>query len=248
MSDTTKSPQSSQIQDILGRAGKYKRKQRLGRGEGSKGKTSGRGQKGAGARGGKPKRLGFEGGQTEIYRRFPQRGFSNFLFKTKYHTVNVSMLDRFDEGATVDREALKAAGLIPNIREKVKILGDGELKKKLTVKADAYSRNAHKLIVDAGGSAVTAEGGEYSFAEPRNARLSRKLDKRLARLGIQVESTSSDDDSHHDEAVSGDSGDVTSARESGTGTTTQADAPAPTPGGEASGGDSTAEAPESGTK
>ena len=222
MSDTTKSPQSSQIQDILGRAGKYKRKQRLGRGEGSKGKTSGRGQKGAGARGGKPKRLGFEGGQTEIYRRFPQRGFSNAQFKTVYQAVNVSMLERFDDGATIDREALAAAGLVSNKRDPVKILGHGTLSKKLDVRADAYSRNAHKLIGDAGGTARTADGGEVTFAEPKNARLGRKLDKRLASLGLESPTNGAADAgvseggaTTHAEAVSGDSAPATEAPESG---------------------------------
>ena len=102
---------SDLLHDITKTAGRHKRAQRIGRGEGSKGKTGGRGQKGAGSRSGKNKRIGFEGGQTEVYRRFPQRGFSNKPFETKYHVVNLSALERFDEGSTVDQRALKQAGL-----------------------------------------------------------------------------------------------------------------------------------------
>ncbi len=232
--DNTDKPaaNSSQIQDILARAGRYKRKQRLGRGEGSKGKTSGRGQKGAGARGGKPKRLGFEGGQTEIYRRFPQRGFSNAKFKTVYQAVNVSMLERFEDGTTVDRATLKAAGLISNNRDPIKVLGHGSLSKKLDVRVDAYSRNAHKLIGEAGGTAKTVDGGDVSFAEPKNARLGRKLDKRLSALGLepQAKADATPDAEPGDadgqanaearadvgeEATTGDSAPVTEAPESG---------------------------------
>ncbi len=192
---------SSQIHEILGLSPKYKQKQRIGRGEGSKGKTSGRGQKGAGSRGGKNMRLGFEGGQTEAYRRFPQRGFSNFNFETKYHAVNVSMLERFEDGATVDRASLKVAGLIPNTRLGFKILGHGALTKKLTIHADAYSRNAHKLVSDIGGSPLDTKGQAYTFAKPKNKRLGRKLDKRLTSLGIANESPTKDDDAGSDNAV-----------------------------------------------
>lgn len=244
---------SSLIHDILGQVPRNKKKQRIGRGEGSKGKTSGRGQKGAGARGGKPKRLGFEGGQTEIYRRFPQRGFTNALFTTRYHAVNVSMLDRFEEGATVDQAALKTAGLIPNTRLGVKILGHGELSKKLDVRVAAYSRNAHKLITDAGGTARTETGEEYSFKKPKNARLSRKLDKRLDRLGLAAQADSAElqqgseqSESKGDGAPSsqpdGSDANVTDAPESGTkpseGST----------GGESDQSQSPTEAPESGDK
>src|SRR5688500_20404975 len=103
---------SDLLHDITKTAGRNKRAQRIGRGEGSKGKTSGRGQKGAGSRAGSSQRVGFEGGQTEVYRRFPQRGFSNKPLETKYHVINLSALERFDEGATVYQRALKQAGLI----------------------------------------------------------------------------------------------------------------------------------------
>ncbi len=235
---------SSLIHDILKDAGRNKKRQRIGRGEGSKGKTSGRGQKGAGARGGKRQRLGFEGGQTEIYRRFPQRGFSNAMFKTAYHPVNVEMLNRFEEGQVIDRDVLKTAGLIPNRRLGVKILGDGELSKKLVLRVDAYSRSAYQAIVDAGGEATTAKGEPYEFKAPKNERLRKKLDKRLNGLGIATDEPGDADTAAPAETA----GDVTSAPEAGTGTTTEAAAPAPKPGGTASDGDGVGDAPESGTQ
>lgn len=179
---------SNLVHDITQQAGAHKKPTRIGRGDGSKGKTSGRGHKGAGARAGFGKRIGFEGGQTEIYRRFPLRGFSNKPFETKYNVVNLADLNRFDDGATVDQAALKEAGLIPNTHLGVKVLGRGELSKKLTVVAAAYSRSAHKAITDSGGTAQDTDGQPFAFREPRNKRLQRKLDKRLAALGIEATS------------------------------------------------------------
>lgn len=175
---------SDLLHDITKSAGKYKSRQRLGRGEGSKGKTSGRGQKGAGSRAGSNKRIGFEGGQSEVYRRFGFRGFSNKAFETKYHVVNLSDLERFDAGSTVDQAALKQAGLIPNLHQGVKVLGDGKLTRKLTVVAAAFSRSAHKAITDAGGEAQNVSGQPYAFREPKNRRQAAKLDRRLAALGL----------------------------------------------------------------
>lgn len=177
MSETT-------LQKVLTEAGKHKKRTRLGRGEASKGKTSGRGHKGAGQRAGKSKRIGFEGGQTEIYRRFALRGFSNKPFETKYHGVNVSMLNRFEDGTTIDRDLLKQAGLIPNKKLGVKILGHGTLEKKLTVTVDAYTRTAYKAITDKGGEAKTAKGEAYEFRPAKTERLQRKMDKRLSAAGI----------------------------------------------------------------
>ncbi len=175
---------SDLLHDITKAAGRNKRPQRIGRGEGSKGKTSGRGQKGAGSRAGSSKRIGFEGGQTEVYRRFPQRGFSNKPFETKYHPINLSELERFEEGSTVDQRALKLAGLIPNSHLGVKILGSGKLSRRLIVLAAAFSRSAHKAITEAGGEAQDTVGQPYQFREPRTRRQSAKLDRRLARLGL----------------------------------------------------------------
>ena len=88
-----------------------------------------------------------------LFRRLPKRGFSNYNFENRYEIVNVSQLDRFDEGATVDMEQLSKAGLIDSLKNKVKILGDGQLTKKLTVLANKFSASAEKKITEAGGQA-----------------------------------------------------------------------------------------------
>src|SRR5438046_3689377 len=117
----------SMLHEITSVVPRYKKSQRKGRGESSgRGKTSGRGNKGTKARVGKYIRRGYEGGQTEIYKRFPKRGFSNFNFERKFHIVNLSDLnERFDDGATIDAAALKEIGLIPDLKQPVKVLGDG---------------------------------------------------------------------------------------------------------------------------
>ena len=130
---------------------------RLGRGSGSGlGKTSGKGHKGAKARSGGGKRPGFEGGQMPLYRRVPKRGFNN-VFGTEYAEVNVERLEAFEDGATVDVQALKDAGIVKEIRDGVKIIGNAELKKKLNVKVNAYSASAKASIEAAGGTAEVAE-------------------------------------------------------------------------------------------
>lgn len=140
------------LDEILHSAGKYKKRKRIGRGTGSgHGKTSGRGTKGAGSRAGWTQRLGKEGGQNAVYARSPKRGFSNFNFATNYQVVNVAALGVFEEGARVDVAALFAAGLIQKDSESVKILGNGELAKKLTVVAHKFSASASEKIIKAGG-------------------------------------------------------------------------------------------------
>lgn len=125
---------------------------RRGRGHGSgNGKTAGKGHKGQKARSGAP-RPGFEGGQMPLYRRIPKRGFKNRNTK-EIVAINVSMLERFEDGATVDIQALKEAGVIKNPRDGVKILGNGELTKKLNVKVNAYSESAKEMIEALGGTA-----------------------------------------------------------------------------------------------
>jgi len=125
---------------------------RRGRGHGSgNGKTAGKGHKGQKARSGAP-RIGFEGGQMPLYRRIPKRGFKNRNSK-EIVSINVTALERFDDGATVDVEALLNAGVIKNPRDGVKILGNGELTKKLTVKVDAFSASAKEKIEAVGGTA-----------------------------------------------------------------------------------------------
>src|SRR3982751_3181286 len=110
------------LQEITSGATRNKRVQRKGRGESSgRGKTSGRGNKGSGARVGTYIKRTYEGGQTEIFKRFPKRGFSNENFERRFHVVNLSDLGRFDEGATVDQAALHEAGLVPDKKLPVKI-------------------------------------------------------------------------------------------------------------------------------
>src|SRR5882757_1521550 len=136
-----------------------KRSQRKGRGESSgRGKTSGRGNKGSKARNGKYIRRGYEGGQTEIYKRFPKRGFSNENFERRFYIVNLEELSKFADGATVDAAALIEAGLVPDIKQPVKILGQGDFSKKLTVIASWYSKSAHEKILKAGGTAQNLKG------------------------------------------------------------------------------------------
>jgi large subunit ribosomal protein L15 len=135
--------------------GANKKLKRVGRGESSgHGKTSTRGGKGQTARKGNSKpRLGFEGGQTTMYRRLPKRGFKNVLANT-YAVVNVGTLEEsFDNGATVDTAALRSKGLTNGRFDGVRVLGDGELKKKLTVKAQGFTASAKKKIEAAGGTA-----------------------------------------------------------------------------------------------
>src|SRR5687767_8298226 len=123
----------SMIHDITPKAPRNKRGIRKGRGRASgRGKTAGRGGKGSTARQGSPHwKPGHEGGQTPLFRRVPKRGFSNFNFQTKYHVVNLEDLDRFDEGSTVDAAALIEAGLVPDDRQPVKVLGNGAIGKRL---------------------------------------------------------------------------------------------------------------------
>lgn len=133
--------------------GSTKEAKRIGRGHGSgQGKTAGKGHKGQKARSGKNKRAGFEGGQMPLQRRVPKRGFNN-IFATRYAILNVSDLDVFEGGAVVDTEALKAKGLVKKSYDGVKILGNGEIAKNLTVKAAAFSATAKTKIEAAGGKA-----------------------------------------------------------------------------------------------
>ncbi len=126
---------------------------RIGRGHGSgNGKTAGKGHKGQKARAGFSQRAGFEGGQMPLQRRIPKRGFNN-IFGTTYATVNVEALNAFDNGATVNEEALLEMGLLKKTLDGVKILGNGELEKKLTVQAAAFSKTAQEKIEAAGGKA-----------------------------------------------------------------------------------------------
>jgi len=126
---------------------------RIGRGHGSgNGKTAGKGHKGQKARAGFSRSLGFEGGQMPLQRRIPKRGFNN-IFATVYATVNVDALNAFENGSVVNADALVDAGIIKKTLDGVKILGNGELTKKLTVQAAAFSKSAQEKIEAAGGKA-----------------------------------------------------------------------------------------------
>jgi large subunit ribosomal protein L15 len=141
------------LSNLKPRPGSRHRVKRLGCGESSgHGKTSGKGHKGQKARSGGSIRLGFEGGQMPLIRRIPKRGFNNEPFRDKFAVVNLGDLNNFAEGATVDEAALLEAGLIRKPYDKVKVLGSGELTKKLTVIANKASASAKSAIEKAGGS------------------------------------------------------------------------------------------------
>lgn len=126
---------------------------RIGRGQGSGlGKTSGKGHKGQNARSGGGVAIGFEGGQTPLFKRTPMRGFTNFTRK-EYATINVGEFNKFEDGAVVNFEILKNAGLLKKELDGLKVLGEGKLEKKLTVQAKKFSKSAEKAIVEAGGTA-----------------------------------------------------------------------------------------------
>ncbi len=130
-----------------------KARKRIGRGPGSgNGKTSGKGHKGQNARSGGGVRPGFEGGQLPLYRRLSKRGFNNYNFQTTYATVNVGDLERFEEGTVVTKELLIEVGLVTKELDGIKILGNGELTKKLTVKANKFSSTAKTKIENVGGT------------------------------------------------------------------------------------------------
>ena len=134
-------------------AGSKKEAKRIGRGHGSgQGKTAGKGHKGQKARAGKGMRVGFEGGQMPLQRRIPKRGFNN-IFAKNIVSVNVGTLNKFEDGAVVDTAALVEAGIVKNSFDAVKILSNGNLTKKLTVKVSAYSEAAKAKIEAAGGKA-----------------------------------------------------------------------------------------------
>ena len=134
--------------------GATKTRKRVGRGVGSGlGKTSGRGENGQKSRSGYSHKAGFEGGQLPLFRRLPKRGFSNAKFKTTYAVINLSDLNNFDNNAVVTPELLKEMGLVKNQLDGIKVLGNGKLEKKLTVKAHKFSSEAKTQIEKLGGKA-----------------------------------------------------------------------------------------------
>lgn len=141
------------LHDLKVRPGSKHRKKRLGCGESSgHGKTSGRGGKGQSARSGSSIRIGFEGGQMPLIRRLPKRGFNNAAFKISYLPVNLGDLNYFEDGAVVDAAVLRSAGLAKGNADGVKILAGGELTRRLTVKASAFSAVAKAAIEKLGGT------------------------------------------------------------------------------------------------
>ena len=141
------------IHELSPAEGSVKEGFRKGRGPGSgNGKTAGKGHKGQNARSGGGVRLGFEGGQLPLYRKLPKRGFNNARFGRQYVIVNIKTLnERFNDGEVVDYSALLNTGIINNVFDGVKVLGEGEIAKKLTVKAAIFSANAKEKIEAAGG-------------------------------------------------------------------------------------------------
>ena len=133
--------------------GSSKNRKRLGRGTATgQGKTAGRGMNGQTSRSGGGARPGFEGGQMPLYRRLPKRGFTN-IFGTEFAEINVEVLNKFEDGAEVTPEVLKSEGIVKKQLDGVKVLGNGELAKKLTVKAHKFSKSAVEKIEAAGGKA-----------------------------------------------------------------------------------------------
>ena len=143
-----------ELNELKYTTGSVKNNKRAGRGTSSgHGKTSGRGQKGQNARSGGGVRVGFEGGQNPLVFRIAKRGFNNYEFATRYAVINISDLEKFNDGAEVTPELLKEMGIVKKLEDGLKVLGNGELTKKLTVKANKFSKVAKEKIENAGGKA-----------------------------------------------------------------------------------------------
>jgi len=141
-----------ELNELKYTTGSNKNRKRVGRGIGSgHGKTSGRGQKGQKARSGGGVRVGFEGGQNPLVFRIAKRGFNNYEFATRYAVINVSDLDKFENGTEITPELLKEMGIVKKLEDGLKVLGNGELTKKVTVKAHKFSKTAKEKIESAGG-------------------------------------------------------------------------------------------------
>ena len=156
------------LSNLKPRPGSRHRVKRLGCGESSgHGKTSGKGHKGQKARSGGSIRLGFEGGQMPLIRRIPKRGFNNANFKIRFAVVNLDSLDAFEAGATIDEQVLLEAGLIRRPYDQVKILGSGELTKKLSITANRASETAKAAIEKAGGKLTLKAKSEKADASQK---------------------------------------------------------------------------------
>jgi len=154
------------LKTVLSKGTPYEKRTRIGRGTGSgSGKTSGRGHNGRGQRSGASRRPGYEGGQMPIYRRVPKRGFTNAPFRTDYTVINVGKLADFAAGATVDLDAILGAGLVSLNTSLLKVLGNGDLGVKLTVRAQKFSKSAALKIEAAGGTVVRLDKRGAELAE-----------------------------------------------------------------------------------
>ena len=143
-----------ELNELKYTTGSNKNRKRVGRGIGTgNGKTSGRGQKGQNSRSGGGVRVGFEGGQNPLVFRIAKKGFNNYEFSTRYAVINISDLEKFENGAEVTPELLKEMGIVKNMKDGLKVLGNGELTKKLTVSANKFSKVAKEKIENAGGKA-----------------------------------------------------------------------------------------------
>ena len=164
------------IHEITEKAGRNRRRKRLGRGESSGlGKTAGRGHKGAASRSGWSLRPAYQGGQINFIQKLPKRGFNNAQFAIVYHVVNVRSLERIAQsGDEVTAETLAAAGVIRDARRPLKVLGDGELTKKLTVTAAKFSASARSKIEAAGGSVNEVAPKKWAPAVAADSRASRR--------------------------------------------------------------------------
>ena len=159
------------FQTVCQRGHAHEKRNRVGRGIGSgNGKTSGRGHKGRGARSGASRRAGYEGGQMPIYRRVPKRGFTNARFRRDYTIINVDKLNAFEDGDTVDLQAILDKGLASMNTKLLKILGNGELTKKVTIRAQKFSSSAVKKIEGAGATMVLLDDRGREKQEAQEAK------------------------------------------------------------------------------
>ncbi len=143
-----------ELNELKFTTGSNKTRKRVGRGIGTgHGKTSGRGQKGQNSRSGGGVRVGFEGGQNPLVFRIAKKGFNNYEFSTRYAIINMSDLEKFEDGAEITPELLKEMGIVKDMKDGLKVLGNGELTKKLTVNANKFSKVAKEKIENAGGKA-----------------------------------------------------------------------------------------------
>ena len=157
------------LKTVVNKGVRYETRKRIARGPGSGlGKTAGRGHKGWGQRSGASRRPGYEGGQMPIYRRVPKRGFTNARFHTDYTVINVEALNGFEDGTTVDLELVLSSGLTSAVTRLFKVLGDGKLERKLTVRAQKFSKSAAEKIRAAGGTVVEldVQGREKAAEAP----------------------------------------------------------------------------------